>query len=247
MPTQAKPDLSQGVFETLLVVDGEPVELDAHLERMAASVEALFGEPLPAATGDIARERAAGLRLGRLRLNVAPAPGGLVCEAVAEPVDPSLHFPDRQHGAALVGFRLPEGLGRHKWVDRSRLPEPPAGTLLLLLDADDSVLEAGRANVFLATDGALATPPLDGRILAGVTRAVVIELARKEGLEMQERRIGRDELLDADEVFLTGSVRGIEPARSLDGTDLGVHDGVSRTLADRLRRRWWSQPQPIGA
>lgn len=244
MVVSPTPDPAQGVFETLLVLDGTPVELDAHLQRLAASLRDLFGAPLPAEITALARERAAGLPLGRMRLSVAPGRDGLVCDAVAEAVDPSLHFPDRDHGAVLLGHRLPDGLGRHKWADRSRLPETPPGTLLLLLDGDDQVLEAGRANVFLARDGALATPPLDGRILGGVTRAVVIDLARREGLSVAERPIHRAELFDADEVFLTGSVRGIEPACSLDGTALPDREELGPLLATALRKRWSGQVQP---
>jgi para-aminobenzoate synthetase/4-amino-4-deoxychorismate lyase len=245
MSTSAKPDPARGVFETLLVLEGEPVELDAHMERLAASLDDLFGASMPIEIVDLARERAAGLRLGRLRLTVAPRADGLACDAIAEAADSSLHFPDREHGAMLQGIRLPGGLGDHKWADRSRLPKTPTGTVLLLLDADDEVLEAGRANVFLARDGALATPPLDGRILAGVTRATVIEAAHEGGVEVQERRIGRDELLDADEVFLTGSVRGIEPARALDGIALGAEGDLSQRLAASLRRRWSRNPEPV--
>jgi para-aminobenzoate synthetase/4-amino-4-deoxychorismate lyase len=238
MPSRAQPDPARGVFETLLVLDGEPVELDAHLERMAASLAELYGAPLPDCAEALARERATGLALGRLRLTVAPAERGFECEAAAAPVDASLHFLDREHGADLVGHRLPGGLGGHKWSDRSRLPATPPGTLLLMLDAEDRVLEAGRANVFAVHDGALVTPPLDGRILAGVTRGVVIDLAASLGIGVAERPLPRAELFAADEVFLTGSVRGIEPARSLDGEPLPAGDRVTGQLALALRARW---------
>ena len=79
---------------------------------------------------------------------------------------------------------LAGGLGEHKWVDRSLLDEAqaalPAGALPLIVDADGAVLEASRANLFAVRDGALFTPPLDGRILPGVTRARVIEIAAEE-------------------------------------------------------------------
>jgi len=100
------------------------------------------------------------------------------------------------------------------------------------------VLEASRASVFAVIEGVPVTPPADGRILPGVTRARVLALAERLGLAPAERELRMDELIAADEVFLVGSVRGVEPARELDGTELGAADEVSRALAAELRRGW---------
>ena len=230
-----KPDPSRGVFETLLVVDGCPMELDAHLGRLRESVRALYGSALPPEAREFLQRGCAELDLGRVRLTVAQGKEELVCEVVAEPIDPILHMPAWEDGADLRGHRLPGGLGAHKWVDRSLLPlteDPP-----LLLDTADDVLEASWANVFSVSDGTLATPALDGRILPGVTRAVAIEVARGEGIVVEQRRVGRHELHEADEVFLTGSIRGIQPARSLDGGKIPKGE-IAPLLADRLARRY---------
>ena len=138
----------------------------------------------------------------------------------------------------LRGFRLPGGLGAHKWADRSPIPQFADGAAPLLLCGDGDVLEAGTANVFAVLDGVLTTPSTDGRILPGIVRAAAIEIAREAGLEVDERPISYRELPGAGEVFLTGSVRGVVPARSLDGAPLGAGDAVSRLLGDALRERW---------
>src|SRR5690606_5545028 len=130
-------------------------------------------------------------------------------------VDPAAVFPRWEHGAELCSLRYEGGLGQHKWSDRARLAAVPAGTLPLLVDGDE-VLEAGRANVFVVFGAELATPPADGRILPGIARARVIEIAGAGGVEVVERRLRRAELRAADAVLLTGSVRGVEPAHSLD-------------------------------
>ena len=88
------------------------------------------------------------------------------------------------------------------------------------MDEDGAVLEASRANLFAVRDGALLTPPLDGRILPGITRGRVIEAAESSGVAVREESLSREDLLAADEVLLTGSVRGIEPVAALDGTPL---------------------------
>jgi para-aminobenzoate synthetase/4-amino-4-deoxychorismate lyase len=235
MPSAEKPDPARGLFETLLVVDGEPVEERAHLRRLAASSRTLYGEALPPEASDLLKRPCSGLALGRVRLTVAPGAEGLACQVHAEPIEPGIHLPSWEEGADVRCHHLPGGLGEHKWADRSRLPvvsEQP-----LLLDSSDEVLEAGWANIFSAVNGTVFTPPLDGRILPGITRASVIEVASEEGIEVEERRIGRKELLDADEVFLTGSIRGIQPVRSLDGTTIPRGE-VAALLAGRLARRY---------
>jgi para-aminobenzoate synthetase/4-amino-4-deoxychorismate lyase len=234
MVARPQPDRSRGVFETLLVIDGSPVELDAHLDRLSETLSTLYEEALPLAATDLLRRSCRGLPLGRLRLTIAPGAGGLTCKADAEPIDPTLHLPCWEEGADLHGHRLSGGLGAHKWADRSRLQA--GGDQPLLLD-DDEVLEAAWANVFAIRGGVVSTPRLDGRILPGITRAVAIGVAREEGIEVKQRRIGRDELSGADEVFLTSSIRGIQPVRSLD--DVRISRGeVASLLADRLARRY---------
>lgn len=231
-------DRRRGLFETLLVAAARPVELEAHLGRLGASYEQAFGAPLPADLGERARDACRGLELGRLRLTVAPAAAGPAVDLAAEPVAPAIVFPAWEDGAELLSQPLAGGLGPHKWADRRRLADPPPPALPLLLDRGGEVLEAGRANVFAVRRGVLLTPPADGRILPGIARAAVIDAAAGAGVAVREARLGREELLDAEEVFLTGSVRGVEPARSLDGAPLAAATEVSRRLAAPLRGRW---------
>lgn len=240
-----QPDPAQGVFETMLAHAGLPVELDAHLARLDASLRALYGLPLPSRTEVRAAEAARVLPLGRLRLTVTPGENGPVVEASAAEVGAEAVFPAWERGAALRSVAAGEGLGPHKWVDRALLheaEEAAPGTVPLLVDGDGSALEAGRANLFAVRGGALLTPPTDGRILPGIARVRTIELAREAGIEVREERLSLDDLREAEEVFLTGSVRGIEPARSLDGDPLPRSGEITARLAAALRRLWLSEP-----
>ena len=206
-PTRApRPDPARGIFETLLVTEGRAHDLEAHWARLLASAAALYGlrpqlpalERLPDAPH-------------RLRLTLLPA-GDLRTElspATVLPTDP----------ATLTPITIPGGLGAHKWLDRRVLGAVPGEALIV--DLDGSVLESGHGNVFVVEDGALLTPPADGRILPGVTRAALLAHAREE-------RITLDRLRAADEVFLTSSIRLLQPV---------VPGPVARRFADRLAVR----------
>ena len=195
-----------------------PGELDAHLARLSASLAAVFGTELPAGIAHEARERARELELGRLRIVVGPEPGAPT-EIATEAVDPADVFPGPERAVALRCVPCDGGLGPHKWADRRGLGGDN-GALPLLVDRGLGVLEASRANVFAVNRWRLYTPPADGRILPGIARAGAIATAVEAGIAVEERRLGPADLLAADEVFLTGSVRGVEPARSLDGEPL---------------------------
>jgi len=143
---------------------------------------------------------------------------------------------------ALRPFLVPGGLGEHKWADRDGLAWTEAGeakgALPLVLDSGEEVLEASRANVFVVDDGVLLTPPADGRILPGVTRARAIETAGSLGIEVREERLDVERLIAAREAFLTGSVRGIEPVGAVGETALGPPGELLAELTAEMRRGW---------
>jgi para-aminobenzoate synthetase/4-amino-4-deoxychorismate lyase len=159
-------------------------------------------------------------------------------------LDPDLHFPGPGRAVALHRFELPGGLGAHKWADRRVLDEAGADatSVPLVVDADGTVLEASRSNVFLVLDGALVTPRADGRLLPGLARRRVLELARGAGLPVRETDVGSTDLERADEVFLTNSLRGIEPVRSLGGRGRWAAWPVGTRLARQLEALWVPAP-----
>jgi para-aminobenzoate synthetase / 4-amino-4-deoxychorismate lyase len=230
------PDPARGVFETTLVAGGRPVALEAHLARLAASLEKLYGLGVPDdARGQVA-QAAQGLELGRLRLDVGP--DGAASVRVAD-VDPAAVFPTAPVEVAVVA--VPGGIGAHKWADRrllDRASEEVAPAVPLVLDEDGSVLEGSRSNVFAALDGKVVTPPTDGRILPGVARARAIELARAAGIEVVERPLGLDELATADEVFMTGGVRGVEPVGRCVGVGAWDSGEFTARVGSELQSAW---------
>jgi len=106
-------------------------------------------------------------------------------------------------------------------------------TQVLWLDAIENryVEEVGTMNIFFVIDGTLVTPILSGSVLNGITRRSVMELARKENLPVEERRISIDEVFDAadkgtlEEVFGSGTAAVISPVKMIHHRGKKVHIG----------------------
>jgi para-aminobenzoate synthetase/4-amino-4-deoxychorismate lyase len=234
------------VFDTLLVRDGRIQARDAHLDRLAGSVSELYRLELPVDLRSSVAARAASLDgAHRLRVDAGPDLGGGVRVGIqTSPLQGGDPAP-----VVLCQLVVAGGLGRHKWADR-RLIDSVAGPHrdALLVDRDGLVLESGRANVWLVEDGALVTPPSDGRMLPGVTRDLLLELAPSIGLEIRVQPVSIERAAAAEQLFLTSALRHVIPA-TLDaepaggGREAAGGRPSSETLTairDLLRRAAWT-------
>ncbi|MFM8459807.1 MAG: branched-chain-amino-acid transaminase [Chthoniobacterales bacterium] len=106
----------------------------------------------------------------------------------------------------------------------------------LMLNEQGYVAECTGDNVFVVKNGAITTPPISAGALAGVTRAVVFEMAAELGIPMAERDITRYDIYTADECFLTGTAAEIIPAVVLDSRP--VNDGKPGPVTGRLIKRF---------
>ncbi len=111
-----------------------------------------------------------------------------------------------------------------------------AGVFEAILVKDGMVTEGSVSNVMAVRAGTLVTAPEGPRILSGVTRTVVLELARKEGIPVEERFLPVEALYDAEEVFLTGTTVEVLPVVSVDGRQIG--SGLPGTVTKTLASRW---------
>jgi len=108
----------------------------------------------------------------------------------------------------------------------------------LMLDPQGYVAEGTGENIFVVRHGVVRTPPTAASILAGITRATVMDLLREQGIEVREEMIARDELYTADEVFLTGTAAEVTPVREIDHRKVGR--GEAGPITRRLQEAFFS-------
>ncbi len=241
-----------GLFEVTRGYSGVPFRLDRHLDRMRASAKR-FGLPVP--FRDAETDRAVRSLLRRCRIDDASvrlvvtggAPGVRPSAMIQVSPRPRLPAAWYRRGAALrwaEWIRDPRGpLHGHKTLNYlenllARETARVAGCAdSLFLDPAGRVLEGTRSNVFAVRRGVLLTPAL-GPILPGVTRQVVLEVARELRIPVRERAISRRQLEGADEVFITSSLAEVVPVGRVGKRRIGRGGAgdLTRALADGFRR-----------
>ncbi len=247
--------LGDGIFETVWFKAGAPVALEAHLDRLVGSAAAL-GLPIVSHNtwhNDVDRwSGAAWHQLGRptdavLRLQLTGGTAWAGPTRILSMRSFGAREYTRRAGlhAISVGWgRAPEGgLGGHKtsaWmpgvvalrsVDAAADPtrEP------LHTTTDGHVLEGATTSILARFGTLLVTAPLDGRVLAGVTRARTLALARVDGFTLVERPLELRELSLADEVIATNALLPASPLLTVDGVPLR-RGGWLDTLVLQLSR-----------
>jgi branched-chain amino acid aminotransferase len=153
-----------------------------------------------------------------------------VRRAAPDAVDPSAktgaHLPN------VLALREARGAGAHE---------------ALLLDGQGFVTEGSTSNVFAVMGGRLRTPPLAAGILEGVTRGVVLRLARQAGVTAEEVPLRPEDLEGADELFITSTVREIVPVTRLGGRPVGTgRPGATTSALHRAFRALAGGPPGTG-
>lgn len=238
-----------GVFETALLHQGSVRFLEEHLDRLVSGCERLMIEPpnLDVLKSEI-RNVTASLRSGVLKLivtrGVAQTRGyrperasqaTRIVALYAAPNDVESHEPIQVRwcetrwgrNARLAGIkhlnRLEQVLAQAEWHD-------PTFAEGLMLDTEGELVCGTASNVFIVRDGTLLTPDLRFCGVRGVLRAQVLNAARTLQIPVSEAPLWPEDVLNAQEVFVTNAVRGIRSVRQLD-----LAHWTHFTMAERLR------------
>ena len=246
------------VFETVRTYRGRPFALDQHLARLARSAELVFIE-LPVPLGTLEAEvRQALTEAGnaesyvRVMITRGESALGLDTRLADRPsrviIVADLSLPPAryyQDGIATVTYRT------ERATDATAAEGAKVGNYLvsvlamrqaslagaaeaLIVDGRGAVIEGATSNVFMLEQGTLVTP--DAGILQGITRAEVLKAAADLGLPVRFRAPSLDELLAADEAFITSSLREMLPVVKVDGSTIGTGRPGAQTL--RLHARF---------
>ena len=231
-----------GLFETMRSYQGRIFRLDRHLARLKRSAERLaFASALEAYDLEQAvymTLEANKLGDARIRLTVSAGPGE---RGVAPPTDGitvlvfaerlALPAQDYEQGirAAIVSIRRNSQSPLSQIKATGFLDNLFAYSQAVALGADEAILlndkgfvaEGSMSNIFSVAKGVLLTPSEESGILPGITREDVLELARSLAIQAVEGEIPLDDLLQAEEAFLTSSIREIVPIASIDGRPIG--------------------------
>ena len=133
-------------------------------------------------------------------------------------------------GHPTFGYKTGNYLVRHLAMQEAAAKSSQEALWFTL---DNRLAEGCTSNVFLVLDGVLYTPPRDTPVLPGVVRQAVLELCRTEGIEACDGRpLTVREMLDAEEMFMTGSVKGIVPVTHIEAHQVG--EGKVGPLTRRL-------------
>ncbi len=232
--------LGDGIYEVVRIYQGMAFELEAHQERFDRSAQriGLLQEypRLKVVLDALMAQQSDQLMDGMLYLQTSRG------------VAPRKHFfPNPPVAPSTFGFLSPlprpdlmnramarsTSVDDRRWLDcdiksisllgavMAAQKAQETGSVEAILHRDGRVTEGSHTNVFAVIDGVLRTHPPDHWILNGITRQVVVQLARSRGMSVLEDAVTLEELRKADELFLTGTTVEILPVSHLDGLKVG--------------------------
>lgn len=230
-----------GLFETMRVVNGRPFRWWEHMERLRKGGDFL-GIKIPFSCKSLEKVAAELIEQNKMpdalmRLTVSRgvglrgySPKGADKPTLVMTLHPVPNKPALPWKLVTASLRLPAGdkLAQFKTANKlaqvlARAEADAAGAdEAVLLNTDGHVIEGASSNLFWIEDKTVCTPPLTDGLLAGVTRAVTIEICQSLSLPVMEKAVTPEQLRRADGVFLTLSSIGVAEAIALDGSPLAT-------------------------
>ncbi|HOT71803.1 MAG TPA: branched-chain-amino-acid transaminase [Anaerohalosphaeraceae bacterium] len=251
-----------GVFEGIRVYNGKVFEHEAHLIRLYKSAKVIrLTIPMDLPTLKKAVEetvKANRISDGYIRLVITRGPGDLgmnpfLCKhaCVIIIVDKIHLYPHElyEKGLKVISvstirnhpMSLPPQVKSMNYLNNifAKIEAVDAGAdEAILYNHQGYVAEASGDNIFIVSDGTLYSPPVQAGSLDGITRQVVIKLARQEGIPFAEKNLTRFDLYTADELFLTGTAAEVIGVVEMDGRIIG--DGRPGPITQKLREKFYT-------
>lgn len=243
---------ADGVYEVIAVVDGRFVDDGPHLDRLDRSLhEIQLQSPMPRAglhdmLLELVTRNAVHEGLVYMQVTRGAAERDFAFPAVTTPSIVAWARPLAvvEHPRAVTGaaaITVPD----QRWARRdiksiALLPQVLAKQAARAADAFEALMvedghlsEGGSSTLFMVKDGVLVTHALGTAVLPGITRERTIALAAAHGIALHERSIATDELLTADELFITAATAFLMPIVRVNGTPIG--DGAPGRVTMQLR------------
>jgi branched-chain amino acid aminotransferase len=231
-----------GLFETMRAYSGRVFRLDKHLERLSKSAKALS---LPLDAFALKRAchdtlKANKLKDARIRLTASmgeseaapdlpkhPKPTVLVTAARYVPFSVEAYRKGYKVVVSTIGRDSQSPLSRLKSINylnnilARREAKASGADEAILLNERGFLCEGSTSNIFLVSKKTIITPGEESGCLPGITRQVVIELAQGLGISLARREVRLEELLHADEAFITNSIMELMPVSEVNGQRIG--------------------------
>lgn len=260
-----------GIFEGIRAYHGRVFKLKEHIDRLYYSAKAILLD-IPISHAEMMKAvvdtcRANKLRDGYIRLVVTRGPGGLGLnpKRCKKPViiiiaDKIQLYPPEFYQKGLDIITVPTTRNLHSAVNPAIKSLNYLNNILakieannggveeaIMLNAEGYVAECTGDNIFLVKGNNLLTPPLSAGALYGITRGVVMELAKEMGLTVSEPNLTRYDVFNADECFLTGTGAELIPVVKVDGRVIGAGTPGPRTkeLVERYHALTKVSGEPI--
>jgi branched-chain amino acid aminotransferase len=258
----------EGVYETLRTYNGEPFLFDRHMRRLRKSAGMLaLDVPLTDAEIDARFRdtmRVAGLgdRAGReayLRILLTRGIGELTYDTTATPtpsvvviakphVEPSADVFDRGVKVSLVPIVRNHPGSVNPLIKSNNLLNNAlamqeafrrGGFEGVMRNYRGELAECTQSNLFVVSNGEALTPPIDAGLLPGITREFLFEVGRDAGIPVREAVLRDEDLLGADESFLTSTTREVVPIVQVDDRQIGSGrpGAIARALLEGYRRK----------
>jgi len=255
----------EGIYETLRTYNGRPFLYDRHMRRLRNSA-AMMALDIPFTDDQFAvqiRDTTAGTRLddaeayirvlvtrgvGELTYDIKATPTPSVVIIVKPLVEPSRETYEQGVRVALVDVVRNHPASVNPMIKSNNLlNQALAGQEAIRRGAFEGVMrnyrgdltECTTANLFVVKDGVALTPPLESGLLPGITREFLFEVGRDVGVPVREQVLRDDDLLSADEAFLTSTTREAVPIVRVDDRTIGSGQPgpVTQTLLKGFRDR----------